>query len=182
MENYDYVGKYSEGLIRFKIGVFPYFKCGFIDITNKVVIPPIYSNVRDFHNGLARAKIGNWSSGKWGFINTSGELVIDFLFDKPRRFSDGYAKVVLNGEWCFINLKGEKVISLKDYDGGSSFHHGYAIVAKKKSDNYGYLYGIIDKNGNEVVPCEVDSYEKRKYFDCGSLKHCIKLYNSGYYE
>ncbi len=182
MANYNYIGKLSEGLRRFKFGNYPLFKCGFLDSTDNQVISPIYSNVKDFNEGLASVKIGNWSTGKWGYINISGELVIDYLFDKPRKFSDGYAKVILDGEWCFINKKGVKVISLKNYDGGSSFHNGYAIVSRKNSSYYENVFGIIDKNGNEVVPCIIKCYKIRKFFSCENLENNIELYKNGYYR
>jgi len=38
---YDYVGKPSEGLIRVKIGKKTQFKCGFIDLAEKVIVPLI---------------------------------------------------------------------------------------------------------------------------------------------
>lgn len=136
-----------------------------------MVIPLIYSNVRDFHEGLAAVRIGNWASNKWGFIKMNGDLVIPILFENPRAFSDGYPKVILNNEWIFINKKGDKVISLKDYDGGSNFHKGFAIVYKVNESSKESVYGIIDKTGTEVIPCIVKSY-----FCCSTLEKSVKQY------
>ena len=170
---FDYIGKLSEGLIRFKIGIHPKCRCGFIDVTGKIVIPPVFTNVRDFHNGIARVKVGNWATGKWCFINKSGEIIISCLYNEPRKFSDGYSKVILNGEWCFIDITGEKVISLNEYDGGTSFHDGYANVCKR-NDNMEEVYGIIDKTGKEIIPCL-----NKTSFDCSKLPYWVDKFLSG---
>jgi hypothetical protein len=178
MNNYDYLGRLSEGFQRFKIGIHPKCKCGFMNETGNVVIPPIYSNVRDFHEGFAAVKIGNWATGKWGYVNYSGDLVIDFLFDKPRKFSDGYAKVILEGEWCFINLNGEKIISLNDYIGGSNFHNGYAIVCKSNEYTMKTKFGIIDKTGTEVIPLNEKNYQLRVFLEGESIAEYVQWYQS----
>ena len=175
-----YKGKISEGLRRYKIGTCPFLKCGFMDTNDNVIISPIYTNVRDFHEGLAAVKIGNWSTAKWGFINTAGELIIDYIFDKPRPFSDGYAKVIINNEWCFINRIGTKVISLKDYDGGSNFHNGFAIVSKKISLKE-EIFGIINKKGVEIVPCTINCQKLGLYFSCDNLVKHSKMHEEGFY-
>ncbi len=158
MQEYDYTGKLSEGFRRVKRGTFKQSYCGFIDNLGNEVIPLIYANVRDFREGMAAVRTGNWASGKWGFINTSGELVVPVLFEHPRPFRHGFSKVILNGDWCFINKQGNKVISLKEYDGGSNFCNGYAIVRKSIGPKYeDRRYGVIDQTGAEVIPC-IDIY------------------------
>lgn len=160
---YSVIGKLSEGFIRVAIGDrICDRKYGFINSEGDVVIPLIYSGVKDFHEGLAAVKIENISNGKWGFINTKGELVISFLFLQPRHFSDGFAKVVYNSEWCFVDAMGEKLILLSDYKGSCSFRHGYALV---KNSKHGSMYGLINKNGALVVPCVHDN----KYSVWGAL-------------
>ena len=177
MENYDYIGKIFEGLRRVKIGVLKNFKCGYIDKYNNLAIPMIYSSVKDFNEGLAAVRIGNWASNKWGYINIYGELVIPIIFEKPRPFSEGLAKVVFNNEWCFIDKKGEKVISLKDYNGCSSFHNGYAIVNKHSDCYWDETFGVIDKTGAEIIPCNVKCYQIHSFFKCYELEERVKQYN-----
>lgn len=176
MRQYDYIGKFSEGLIRVKNGTLRELSCGYINEKGQEIIPLIYSGVRDFHEGLAAVKIGNYSTGKWGFINIRGELIIPYLFDKPRAFSDGLAKVVYSNEWCFIDRLGNNVISLKDYTGGSSFHNGYAIVSKSNGTFEGTIFGVINKTGTEVIPCNVHCFQLRSFFCCGSLEESVRRY------
>ena len=176
MKQYDYIGKISEGLIRVKNGTLRELRCGYINENGQEIVPLIYSGVRDFHEGLAAVKIGNYSTGKWGFINLRGELVIPYLFDKPRAFSGGLAKVVYNNEWCFIDRNGNKVISLKDYTGGSSFHNGYAIVSKRNGLLIETTFGVIDKTGTEVIPCNVKCFQLKSYFLCVSIEESVRHY------
>ena len=173
MTKYNYIGKTSEGLIRVKNGTFPNFQCGYINESAQEVIPLIYTGVRDFSEGLAAVKTGNWSMGKWGFIDTGGKLVIPCLFDKPRPFSCGMAKVIYNGEWCFIDGNGNKVISLRNYDGSSRFHNGFALVSKRHGAYSDGVYGVIDKTGVEVIPCTVKCYELGVFFKCPCLEESV---------
>lgn len=102
INDYDYIGKKSEGLLRVKKGIYPNYSCGFINEKGSLVIPLIYANVKNFSEGMAAVRLGNWASDKWGFINTLGELVIPCIYNYPRQFSSGMAKVVFNKEWYFI--------------------------------------------------------------------------------
>jgi hypothetical protein len=166
-DKYCVVGKLSEGLIRVAIDdKISDRKYGFINSEGTVVIPLIYSGVKDFHEGLAAVTIENESNGKWGFINTKGELVVPFLFQQPHNFSDGFAKVMYNSEWCFVDAKGEKLILLSDYEGSESFRHGYALVFNNMPEK---MYGLINKNGAEVVSCiHAHSYDVWNFIDRNS--------------
>jgi len=137
---FDYVGKLSEGLIRVKKGIYPNYKCGFINVKGVLEIPLEYANVRDFSDGYAAVRCGNWVADKWRFINRKGELVIPCIYNYPYPFNDGYAKVIYNGEWFFINKKGDRIISLNEWDSSSKFSNGYATVWK-----YDDIRRIIEK-------------------------------------
>jgi hypothetical protein len=58
MQNFEYIGKLSEGLIRVKKGVNPRNKCGFINSKGDVVISFSYDKVKPFRNGIAKVKQG----------------------------------------------------------------------------------------------------------------------------
>ena len=151
--NFDYIGKPSEGLIRVKKGIYPNYKCGFINSNNEIVIPLIYANVRNFSEGLAAVRCGNWASNKWGYINTTGKLVIPCIYNHPRPFREGMAKVQYNKEWYFIDKMGNRIISLKGYDGSSQFRNGYAQVWNvNPNDIYKRTIYTINKLGEIVQP------------------------------
>lgn len=140
------------------------------------IVPAIYTNVYPFSEDLAAARLGNWATGNCGYINYFGEVVIPFIYQHPHKFSDGLAKVFYNNQWYFINKKGERVISLEKYTGGSSFYNGYAIVNILKINPRLDYYGIIDKNGIEVIPCIIDCSEIHIYFKCNRLSEYVDNY------
>ena len=176
--DFDYIGKPSEGLTRVKIGIHPKYKCGFINSSNEIVIPLIYSNVRNFSEGLAAVRCGNWASDKWGFINKSGTSVIPCIFSKVRNFHNGMTKGIYNGVWYFINRQGERVFCLKKYDGSSKFNNGYAQVWNRNPDDYNDLnITTVDPLGNIIVPKEEIKEEPRnealvKFFGYLKVKLC----------
>lgn len=139
-------------------------KCGYIDEAGNEIIPLIYSGVRDFSEGLAAVRIGNWANGKWGFINDAGELIIDYRLEQPRKCMGGMIKAVIDGEWVYIDRTGSKIISLKAYEFASRYRDGYAYVTTTRWPiKVAYTWGIIDENGNEVVPCRVHKNFYRSY-------------------
>ena len=83
---YNYVGDFSEGLARVERLNGKY---GFIDKTDKVVIPIKYDYAWSFSKGLAKVEL----NGKYGFIDKSGKVVIpikyDYAWDFFRRLGKG---------------------------------------------------------------------------------------------
>lgn len=173
---YVYIRKLPDGWIKVKKGVHPQFQCGYVNDMFDEIVPAIYTNVYPFSEDLAAARLGNWATGNCGYINYFGEVVIPFIYQHPHKFSDGLAKVFYNNQWYFINKKGERVISLEKYTGGSSFHNGYAIVNILKINPRLDYYGIIDKNGIEVIPCIIDCSEIHIYFKCNRLSEYVDNY------
>ena len=55
-------------------------RCGFIDLTGKVVIPLTFSSCEDFSEDYAPVEVGS----KWGFIDRTGQLRISPQFDEVR--------------------------------------------------------------------------------------------------
>jgi len=68
----DYVGvrEFSNGLAAFKQ---KNGKVGYMDMTGKVIIEPLFDNGLNFKNGFAIIE----QNGKMGFINTTGKIVIE---------------------------------------------------------------------------------------------------------
>ncbi|MDO4269368.1 MAG: WG repeat-containing protein [Eubacteriales bacterium] len=105
-----------------------------------------------------------------GFLNAQGERVLDLT----RRgispvvslcFGDGLCIVqgddTTNGRYGVIDTQGELVVPLSlDYDWISPpvYSEGYAM-ALKSEDGFNNLCGLIDGQGNEVIPCIYDSIE-----------------------
>ena len=124
--------------------------------------------------------IGTFNGGKYGVIDKDGFLVILPTYDFINAISEGLALVVENGKTGYIDFYGKKIIQCC-YESGEIFTDGYAIVSTKvihfiESSDGDMDYdikeiGLIDKNGNVVVPCIYDSYN--------ILKNKIICFHSG---
>ena len=154
-------------------------KWGFIDRTEKIVIPLQFDGANEFHAGLALVTSG----GQKAFINEAGQIVIKPDFDIVDDFSEGLAAVNIGqrripnlgvisnpGKWGYIDKTGKLVIPLK-FTHAEDFSEGLAAVKIKgeivwcPSDASGnragstMMYGYIDKAGKIVIPAVFDSAE-----------------------
>jgi hypothetical protein len=138
INDYDYISVFYEGLAKVRLNN----KYGFIDKTDKVVIPIIYDDAYNFSEGLARVEL----DGKWGYIDKTGKEVIPIIYDNVWSFKEGLARVKLNGKWGYIDEVG-KVIIPCIYDYVCGFSKGLAQV--KLNDKYFY---INKKGQNSPIP------------------------------
>ncbi len=99
LNRFDKVGTFSEGFT----AVQKNGKWGFVDKTEKVIIPFQYDYVARFKEGLA----GVNKDGKWGYINQQGEIVIPLQYDNAWWFENGKAKVEKGGEVFYLNKQGK---------------------------------------------------------------------------
>lgn len=147
-------------------------KWGYVDISGREVVEPKYDNAYSFSDGLAAVE----TNGKWGYVDTTGKEVIEPKYDVAYSFSDELAAVNLDGKWGYINKDGVSVGDIK-YD-----EVGYEEFRKYIYDNYyaedaqeGSVsefsnsftrvkldgkYGIIDKDGKEIIEPKYDSISK----------------------
>ena len=127
---YDDIDCLSDGLARVSLNG----KWGFIDNTDKVVIPLNYDWVGSFSEGLAAVE----HNGKWGFIDNTGKVVIPFKYDWAWSFSEGLARVSQNDKYGFVDNTGKVVIPLK-YDEAYSFDNGVAGVLDRSTGEAFYI-------------------------------------------
>lgn len=121
-------------------------KFGFIDITGKQIIPPIYDEVNVFKENFAVVM----KEGLTGIINTKGEVVIPL---SNRLFGDYYVSeglipVISNKLYGFLNLENKLIIPFQ-FKHAKSFHCGLAVVKSSNNDNEGQ-YGYVDIWGNST--------------------------------
>jgi hypothetical protein len=142
--------KFSEGLAGVKIGN----KWGYIDKTDKIILPFIYEDWKDlievspcFDEGIVHVK----KDGKWGFVDRLGKIVIPFVYDcindsyTGKVFSNGLGNMAKNDKWGYIDRHGNVIIPFI-YDSSAGFNEGFAKVSKEGK------YGFIDKEGNVSIP------------------------------
>jgi hypothetical protein len=126
------------------------------DIKDKLVIPLIYDEAREFKNGIAAVAVHN----KWGFINHSGEVVIPLKYDYIGSFDylfKGLLNVRLNGKKGYIDRTGREVIPIKYDYMNFEFVEGLMSVSLNKKK------GFLDRNGKVAIPImydDVDDFSK----------------------
>lgn len=130
-------------------------KFGYINRNMEFVIPPKYTDARDFANGLAPVNIVNSDfasdNALWGYIDKTGE----FKYLKPQyhdayRFSEGLAVVNtsifdFSPEYGFINEFGY-LINVPEATYMVEFSEGLALVELGDKG-----LGYINREGNLVI-------------------------------
>ena len=140
---YEKAEDFSEGLAHVQL----HQKGGFIDKTDREIIPFIYDKCETFlerfifAEGLANVKFNK----KWGFIDRKINQIIPVKYGEARKFSEGLANVKLQNKWGYIDNTGKEIIPFI-YDDAGNFEEGLATV---KINN---KWGSIDKTGNEIIP------------------------------
>jgi WG containing repeat len=163
---YEYLGSVNEGLLNFKKDK----KFGFIDKTNKIVIPAMYEDFSAFSEGLAAVKT---SDGKYGYIDKSNKMIIAAEYEDASHFNYGYAAVAkkkgysmggagkqtvrVPGEWVLINKTG-KVIQQKTFEKISSRQGGGLFVIELNGKK-----GVMDSTGNPILPIGYKSVDVDKH-------------------
>ena len=110
---------------------------------------------------LLEAVLANGSS-KFGFMDGTGDIMIPMIYDHANIFTDGLAYVGLGVRKLFINPSGAEVLDISEYDSGSPFESGFAMVTRIYTEEIdsgvrlSHLRGLIDASGNEALPCEFE--------------------------
>ncbi len=145
---YDVVGGFNEGFSPIKCGS----GWGFIDKWDKVIIPPVYQQVRHFSEGWAWVKT---IEDVIQYLDAEGNVQLQFTNVEVGNFSHGLAffrdkKTKRNG---YINKAGELVISSTLFNAGVRFAEGLAPARY-------YTTGkkcFINTSGDIVIPPLFDS-------------------------
>jgi WG containing repeat len=155
---YDYLGSCNEGLINFQKEK----KSGFIDKTNKIIIPAMYGNFSGFSDGLAAVQI--LETGKYGYIDKNNKLVIAADYEDANPFYGGFAAVAkkkgytngsagkgtvtVPGQWVVIDKNG-KQIQERSFDGVSPLNAGGLFIIESNGKK-----GTMNTKGMPILPME----------------------------
>ena len=158
-KEYDYMGDMIDGFA----AVGNKGKYGFINHAGDEVVKLKYSKLHKFKDGLSLVAKRTILGTLYGYINTKGEEVIKPQYAFARSFCEGIAIVnTKKDNWIVINQDGYQITS-KAYNSITEYNGGLAIVGVGKEHNQ--KYGVIDKNGCEIV---------RPWYDE------IRLFKNGY--
>ncbi len=138
-------------------------KYGFVTLSGKVIIPPIYDAAMVPHEGMIAVgqyadKIVDSEKIKWGFINRLGKQIVPCVYSKVESYSEGYSAVCKlfnkKHKWGYMDLSGKMISDFKydtqDYSRygeiyGNSFSGGLVVVYKRDQGT-----GYMDRYGNDT--------------------------------
>lgn len=130
-------------------------RLGCINTIGEEVIPLHYQDIRAFKEGLAPVKL----NGKWGVIDFQENQIVPFEYDAISNFKDGYAIVAMTnpdtvGSSVIPDQISDDVVeySLSDDKDGELY-----IDSFTSRDNSEMKFGIIDRQGNLVLPLGYDN-------------------------
>ena len=108
-------------------------------------------NRAEFRGGLAAVSS---TSGKWGYIGRNGRWIIPPQFEYAEEFSEGLAVVTIGGYEGYIDRSGKFAIA-PQFEFAKNFNeYGVAVVDAQCKERYSCPEGLIDKEGNYLLPPE----------------------------
>jgi hypothetical protein len=155
---YDYLGSLIEGLMNFQKDK----KSGYIDRTNKIIIPAMYGNLSGFSDGLAAVQV--LETGKYGYIDKNNNMVIASQYEDANPFYGGFTSVAkkksyttgsagkgtvtVPGQWIVIDKTG-KIIQERSFDKVSSLNAGGLFIIESNGKK-----GTMNTKGMPILPME----------------------------
>lgn len=148
-------GLFHQGRAPVAIVVDSFFlQCSFIDTLGNLLFPPIFENVMPFDDGIAPVR----RYEKWGLIDTLGNEIVNTRYE--------ILTIPEQGIFFAGDDNGLALFKLSSNRSGFStsqltppVYMPYTTVSEGRIGvsriNNG-LYGFLDLNGNEVVPCIYD--------------------------
>ena len=175
-EQYCWAGNFNGSIARVKKEIDGKEITAYIDRSGKEVEfqqgPNPYKRVERYRDGMARVSLMEhmeWQlaffsehedeAGFWGYINEDREEVIRPQFIYAFCFDEGRAIVAKGSGWT------------KDPKWDNVFNTGKYWTETE-------LWGIIDKEGNEVVPCCHDEVEYIEF--CGKFSQYFQVHTGGW--
>jgi len=137
---YDNIKYFCEGLAEIELNG----KFGFIDTLGKEVIPPIYQKTKwEFTNSRAAVMKNN----KWGCIDNKGKVIIPCVYDEAGIYDKPPMILINNDEkTAFFDIDGKQLTPFKYDDYLLPYNNSlFSVFVNGKE-------GLVDKNGNEIVP------------------------------
>lgn len=163
-------------------------KVGAVNISLETVIPADYEYLQLSEND---ANIIAMRDGMYGVLDCDGHTIIDFEYEYIRPLydnstpSDIYYAIKKDGKFGLANRQGKVIMSpILEYVPQNIYPDNRLIIIEKENtredkEEYGLLYGVVDFDGNEILPMEhikiVDisegriaakkAYDKGGYYD-----------------
>lgn len=154
---YVNIGIESEGLISFAVrSETGSYQWGYMDRTEKVVIPPTFSHGMPFNKNFAVVSVG----GKKGLINRVGTFVISPEVDGINHITKNgidYFAISLGAHTGLMNADFHWLIKPTKYAYVNVMSDGIYVVQKTEGN---YHTGLLDLMGEVVFPCAYTSISR----------------------
>lgn len=148
---YDDLNYLCPGLMRSVMGASSPRQYGLVDTTGKVLLAPFYKYLEvDFYKKMIHVGVSTDKGDKQGYLALDGKVLFNPVYDEINDFSNGLARVRLNGKYGLIR-ENEKFAIEPLYDELYILHKNQLVSVEKN-----HRKGILDMNGNKVVPIEYD--------------------------
>ncbi|WP_054941285.1 WG repeat-containing protein [Paenibacillus ihuae] len=146
---YDYLNSLHEGRALFsKQSTTGNSRYGYLNAQGKEVLPPVYLDAGDFMNGTALVKV---NEGEYALVDPEGTVLHTYKHPFVGYPGDGLLayQETENGKYGYLNLDGSVAIK-PQFTAALPFSEGRAVI--NTAEDYGNAYGLIDKQGKQVVP------------------------------
>lgn len=162
---------------------------GAYTLQGKVICEPIYDHIVYVAHNLIKVGMDGkdyepyndyyWEDGErydftsyneysiinWGLIDNNGNVILPLKYRAiADKVIDGLVEIRSNKKLGYVDITG-RVILEPTYKSIGEFVDGYAVVSKTTyyydEDRHGErsVYGVIDSQFNEIIPCVFDSIE-----------------------
>ena len=127
-------------------------KWGFIDIEGNLVVPCQWDEIEvpDYCRYWSNFQFRVKRDGKYGYLDRDGREILTCEWDTVGRYDTEWITVKRDGMWYVRNAEG-KLFAPGEKENLFVFHEGLALIQDDMS------YGLIDREGREVIPCEWDA-------------------------
>jgi hypothetical protein len=107
---------------------------------------------------------------KLGIMDLEGKIVLSPVFEEVHHFSDQIFRAKKSGFWGLVKGNAQDVLPF-NHDFIATVKNGFSLVKK------GQVFGILDKNGNLVIPIESERIEiKEKQIKAYQANEALVIY------
>ncbi len=147
-------------LIKNKMLFFENDKIGVVNNSLEVIIPAIYDDGKLSENDY---NIIAGRDGKYGVLNYEGQTILDFEYEYIKSVYDGHDihyVIKKDGKFGLANRQGVVVMQpILEYEPQNVCPDNRLVIIEKENtredkEEYGLLYGVVDFDGNEILPME----------------------------
>ena len=153
--SYDFVHNFINGTFFYK-GLSKVTRnklVGIVNLLGDEIVPCSYNEILILGNNLLSVK----HNDKYYLLNSQNcKKVNDYCYDDIQLFDGRSIVGYRDGGCAFLNNNGGEDLFLSQYKYSEGFRNSFAIVSTSTRDSYNRKYGVINRNGDEVLPCMYD--------------------------